>query len=51
MTAIALIVVVFALFCCGLALWVILGDRPERPDTLAGMTPDALELVKRANRR
>ncbi|HMG43929.1 MAG TPA: hypothetical protein VK611_21530 [Acidimicrobiales bacterium] len=57
MTA-TLVVVLFALFCCAMALWVILADRNWQPptrtgrlDPLAGMTDAALDLVRQANRR
>lgn len=58
MSAAALIVIAFAIFCCVTALWVIRGDRDGAPDTrlsgagpLAGMSADALDLVERANRQ
>jgi len=52
-----LIIVIFALFCCAMALWVVISDRNWKspfasagPDPLAGMTAAALELVRQANR-
>jgi hypothetical protein len=50
-------VLTVAVACCVLGLWAVLGDHdlrspvPRRRDRLAGMTPDALTLVRAANRR
>lgn len=53
--AVPLMIVLFALFCCGMALWVVLADRNWHPpgqdaDRLAGLTPDALAVIERANK-
>lgn len=50
-------VLAVALVCCVLGLWAVLGEHelrfrvPRRRDGLAGMSADALSLVRQANRR
>lgn len=55
-TGVMLMIVIFALFCCGMALYVVVADRNWQPssrrleDPLAGMSADALEVLRRAQR-
>lgn len=49
----ALIIIVFAITCCALALWVIVGERTPRtprPDPLAGLSADARKVIDDARK-
>lgn len=56
-TVAMLAVIAVALLCCALGLYAVLGGHdlrspvPRRAGRLAGMSPEALDLVRRANRR
>lgn len=56
-TVAMLAVIAVALACCTLGLWAVLGEHdlrspvPRRQNRVAGMSPDALALVRQANRR
>jgi hypothetical protein len=56
-TVAMLAVIAVAVVCCALGLWAVLGDHdlrspvPRRRDRLAGMSTDALSLVRQTNRR